>query len=602
MPIDSFSFQQVFVLLLLIGVFIAFMTEKLPPDIVALTTSCILLITGILSTDEVLSVLTNPGVVTVGTMFILSAALERTGGIQACSNKVRNLIGRSPFRALLLLSLITISASVFMNNTPVVVILTPIAIQFAHHTRIAPSKLLIPVSYAAIFGGTCTLIGTSTNLLVDGVGQELHQPPFGMFEITEFALIMTFIGLSYMILFGYHLLPNRESIGSPSPDFQTKRRQFLTEMIVPSSSHLIGKTLAQAHLMDLPQGRIIDLIRHGQSYRYQLNTLTLQVNDRLLIKIMADGLMELRQHKGIAFTALDTLQEFSTHRLMIIEGIVGPRSWLLNRRLRDAKIYQNYGVYILAVHRKGENLQKKFNRVCLEVGDTLILEGRADGVQRLIDTDTLINPIKPHYYPLRLASAWFAVSVMILLTLLSSLNIFPIVGLALCGAVAVMIVGCLDHQEAYKAIDWRVIFMILGMLTLGLGLQKTGCVSLIATFFVDMATILGPRIILSLLYLITWLLTELISNNAVGVFMTPIAVAIASSLGIDPRPFLVAVMFSSSTSFTTPVGYQTNTFIYGAGGYQFKDFIRVGLPLNLIFWITSSILIPLFWPLLPYHS
>lgn len=593
---DINTLHQLVVFALLVLAFVAFAREWLTTDLVALSVTAILLVTGILDTEEVLGVFGNAGVVTVAAMFVLSAALERTGVVETMGNAVTRIVGRNRIVGALLLMGIAVLASAFINNTPVVVILTPVAIRLCQHLGIAPSRLLIPLSYAAIFGGTCTLIGTSTNLVTDGISRRLGLEPFGIFEISGFGAIMALIGVAYLVLVGFRLLPDRQTVSGILAG-QQPERMFLTELIVPPESSLIGLTIAETKLPDLPGARLLDVVRSDESLRDRLGGLRLEQGDRLLMKTGMSGLMDLRARDDLNFVG--QLQPVSTRQTRVFEGIVGPRSGFIDRFLAEFNLRRRYGLYILAVHRQGINLKQKFDRVRMEVGDTVLLEGPPEGIHRLVESGDLINLTEPDHVPVRRAKAPVALGAVLAVVLLAAFEIFPIAGIALVAAVAVVVFGCLDRDEAYRAIEWRILFLILGMLTLGVAMEKTGAVTRVAMAIVDMAGDMGPLLILSLVYLITSALTEVISNNAVAVVMTPIAVAVAAQLGVDPRPYVVAVMFGASASFATPIGYQTNTFVYGAGGYRYADFIRVGLPLNLLFWLCATLLIPLFWPLVP---
>lgn len=589
------NFQLIAVLIIFIGVFVVFIGEWLAADVVALSVAGLLLILGVVSTSDVLSVFSNSGVFAIGALFVLSAALEKTGCIEFMGDYATKFIGHTPRLAFLGLIIFTLAVSAFINNTPLVVIMTPVAFRLCQHLKIAPSKMLIPLSYAAILGGTCTLVGTSTNLVVDGVARKLGQAPFSLFEITGLGLFVAAIGVIYMWTIGYRLLPDRETTASLLAE--QPQRQFRTEMVVQTDSTLVGKTLAEAKLLNLSGGRVVDVIRQEESLAVEMATLRLQAGDRLLLKTAAAGVMGLRQRDGLTFEAAGDLQEVSVQSTMVVEGIVGPRSSFVQHRLADFNLQRRYGVFIIALHRQGVNLSGRIDKERLEIGDTVLLEGPADGIRRLVETNDLINLTQPQHNPIRRDKAWIALTIVPAVILLLAFEVMPIAGLAFIAAVLLVITGCIDRDEAYKSIEWRIMFLIYGMLVLGEAMERTGAVASIVQWVVQHTGHLGPWAMLTLTYLLATLLTEMVNNKAVAVLLTPIAIGVATQVGADPRPFIVAVMFGASASFATPIGYQTNTFVYGAGGYKYMDFVRIGLPLNLILWVACSLTIPFFWPL-----
>ena len=591
------TWQIVIVFALVVVVFFGFVRETLTPDIVAMAAVGVLLAFGILDTPEVLQVFSNSAPITIACMFVLSAALERTGVIDALGEAISRRRWRSPWLAMAAMASAVMVLSAFINNTPVVVILTPVVIALAHSLKVAPSRMLIPLSYATIFGGTCTLIGTSTNILVDGVAQKHGLAGFGMFEITLPGILMGLIGIAYLVLFGRWLLPDRETLADILPD--PSRRQFLTEVLVPGHSPLVGKTLAETGLTGKRGVHVIDLIRDRVSLDPEHGAPRLQAGDRLVLRTRAADVMELRDARGVAFEPSDrlALEPISSHKAMTMEGIVGPLSELVGQRIADLNLRRQYGTYILAIHRQRELLQGNFDELGLGFGDTLLLEGPPEGLKRLFDQQDLVNLTHPAERPFRRGKARLAIVLVAAMMGLATFEVLPIAALALIAATAAVALGCVDIDEAYKAIQWRILMLIFGMLALGRAMETTGAAALLVQQITAVVAVLGPVAVLSVIYFLTSAVTEVMSNNAAAILITPIAIAIAEQMGVDPRPFAVAVMFAASASFATPIGYQTNTFVHTAGGYRFFDFVKVGLPLNLILWAAATLIIPLFWPL-----
>ena len=588
-------YDQIFVLVLLGLVFAGFIFEIYPPEVTALAASAILLATGILSTDDFLTVFSSGAPITIAMMFIISAALERTGVLSLLGDILQRRARGSLSRAVMIMMGAAIAASAFMNNTPVVVLLTPVMISVAANVGAAPSKVLIPLSYAAIFGGTLTLIGTSTNILMSDVALAAGQPRITMFEMTLPGLILAGTGMIYMLFAGRYLLPDRASLASVLG--QERKRKFLARLLIPAGSAHVGKALA-----DLPfntgQARILDVIRGERSQRTQLSNLTLQPGDRVVIKTDAGELLGLREDGSVAFNEMhDTgFEPVTAESTMMMEGSIGPKSMLRGRTLGDLRLRRTYGVYVIAVHRDDRNITESTDNLRLRFADTLLLEGPADGLQRLVADGGIVNLSTPSDRPVRRAKAPIAIGAILGVMVLASFGIMPIAGLAVIGATVVMLTGCVDPEDAFDAIDWRILFLIFGMLGLSQGLDNTGAAATVVEFIVGLTGGLGPLAALAAVYLFTSLLTEMISNNAVAVLVGPIVIAMAVQLGYDPRPFIMAVMFAASASFATPIGYQTNTFVYGAGGYRFRDFVMVGMPLNLLFAVVAVLVIPLFFP------
>ena len=590
------DFNQIVVCLLLILVFVAFVKEWFSPDLVAMGAFVLLIGIGILDEKSALSVFSNPAPIIVSCMFVLSAALERTGTIEALGEWFEKLAGRKELRVLLVLMLIVAVLSAFVNNTPVVVVFMPIVLALARKHDLVASRFLIPLSYAAIVGGTCTIIGTSTNLVASGIAKESGLEEFGMFEVSKLGIVFVIVTFIYMLFIGRKLLPDRVTLSTLFDSNEGK--EFLTSVIISDDSELIGKKISETSLSKIRNFRVLEVSRSGKKINSPLKEITFSSGDKLLVKSRIEGVVDAGGNAGVELGIEGGLglQELQTESAVLIEGVIGPGSSLLGRSIKELNFRERYDVIILALHRRGVNLRDKFENVRLAFGDTILVEGSPDKINALSQERDFINLSQSKCRPLRRSKVPFAVGALLLFMVLAAFKVAPLIVLALGAALLTLFSKCLEPSEAYDAIDWKVIFMIFGMLGLGTALQKVEVIQMLADSLTGWAMILkNIYVLVALIYLATAILTELISNNAVAALLTPVAISVAQAMDLDPRPLVVAVMFAASASFSTPIGYQTNTYIYGAGGYKFTDFTRVGIPLTFILWVISIFFIPLMW-------
>ena len=562
------------------------------PDMAMIGGVVVLLAAGVLAPDEALRGMSNEGMITVAALFVLAAAVERTGALAALVDRT---LGRptSLAQAQIRTMVAPAALSAFMNNTPVVALMVPAIRDWAKKHRLSVSKLLMPMNAAVVLGGLCTLIGTSTNVVVSGMMAAKTGRPMGMFEITWLGVPLLAAGMVYLVIASRHLLKDRQPAVSPSDD----PRQYSLEMLVEPGSPLVGRSIEEAGLRGLDGLFLMEIDRGGHVMAAVAPTERLEAGDRLVFVGVVDSVVELQKIRGLR-PATDQVFKLDDPRSerALIEAVVSNTCPLVGRTIREGRFRSTYDAVVIAVARNGERLQMKIGDISLEPGDTLLLEtSPAFALHQRSNRDFYLVSAVSNFTSPRHDRAWIACTVLAAMVLAATLELVPMVAAALVAAAVVVAMKCISSDEARGAIEWESLLLIAASFGLARAMEKTGLAEGIAQSTIAAAGD-HPHVVLAAIYLVTMLFTELMSNNAAAVLTFPIAWQTATDLGVNPMPFVIAVTVAASCGFATPMGYQTNLMIYGPGGYKFSDYVRFGGPLNLLVMAITVALAPLIWP------
>ncbi len=585
-------------LIIIAAALVLFVSERFPIPLVALSISVVLMLTGLVTPAEGISGFSSPATITVLAMFVLSAGLQKTGIVRSLGELIIRFAGGNQYKGLAAIMLVAGGLSAFINNTAVVVVLLPTVIILARRTALSPAKLLIPLSFSSMLGGLGTLIGTSTNILASDVANKLGYGPISMFEFTKLGVIVFLVGGVYLLLFSGRLLPERRGPREERTE-SYHLRDYLTELVILPDSPLVGSTVAQCRLRQLSDADVLEIIRAGSKLEQPFADERLQAGDVLMVRGKVQTLLRVRRSAGIKILPEVQLRDSDlvADRMGLLEVLISPTSHLIGRTLEEIRFRNRYNATVLAIQRHGEAIREQLSKNRLAVGDALLIQGPSAVLEMIQASPNFIIVGEVPHETLRREKTPIALGIIIGVVLLAALNVLPILVTALAGAVLMVLTGCLEMSEFYEAVRWDVIFLLAGIIPLGLALENTGAAASIAQYAVGLSGVLPPLLILGLFYVLSMLLTEMISNNATVVLLIPIATAAATDLGLNPQAFIMTVMFAASMSFLTPIGYQANTLVYSAGGYKFTDFFKVGAPISLILIPITVYLISVFWPL-----
>lgn len=583
------------ILALLVFMLVASALEWMPVEVVALVILATLLVSGQLSLDEAISGFSDGAVVTVLLMMILSEAVAESGVVSRLGHLVSSLARGSIMPAVAMLLVAVGALSMFVNNTAAVAIFIPVAAQLAKLHGTTPSRFLLPINYAAIFGGTCTLIGTSTNLLVSSMATSRGLAAFSMFEFFRLGIVFFSVGLVYN-LYLVRRLPERGDPSNLTAKYQLA--SYLTEVRVPASSRLVGRTVLEEKISDRFRLNVLEILRGPERIAFQLRSTPIKADDLLIVRGAMEDIVAFKEQLGLLLLSDTKLSDddFADRDNVLLEVQLSPTSTLEGQSLKEIDFRRRFGAFVLALARAGELIREKLAWIPLRRWDVLLVFGPRRAVEQMLASDEFLA-LQEMTLRLRLHRRWWLhIGTLVGVVLAATLFEVEILKAALVGVVLLLASRTVQVQRIYRSIHWSVFFLLAATIPLGIAVERAGLAEIVGAWIAAHGATYGPWVAVSLLYLSTMVLTEALSNASTAVLMVPVAVAASAALGVDPKPFLVAVAFAASNGFITPIGYQTNAMVFGAGNYRFGDFLKAGIPLNLLFWVVASLLIPVFWP------
>ena len=588
---------MIVLLLIVLAALVLFFTEWVEVEVTAILVMAALLVTGTLTPAEALSGFSSEATVVVAGLLIMSSAIERTGALQVVANRFMEWAHGRPQHIATTGMVATGFLSMFLNNTPTVAVQLPIALSLAGRTGVAVSKLLMPISFAAILGGTCTMIGTSTNILVRTIAAE-HDWSIGVFDVTPMGLIYFGVGLLYLLVIGRRLVPDRQAGENLAERFHL--REYVTEIEVGPDARLVGHACGTEVVLTRQEqlGFEILSIHRGDERLRPEDAPILEAGDLLVVRAEVENLLKLRLERGLRIVRdfQPSERDLANGQSSLVEAVLSPTSRLLGSTLSEAACRQRYGVTALAVRRHGHIMRGRLDPHRLDFGDSLLLQGTANALQQIKASPDFLLLEQVQLPQPRPSKIPIAVGILAITVALMGAGLVPLVTGVVVGSVAMVLTRCVSLREVYESFPFKVIILLGCLIPLGVAVETTGAADYVAARLVNLPLLGSPRLLLLALALVTIGLTEVMSNNATAVLVVPIAFAVAEMMGVSPQPLVLGVMFTASFSFLTPVGYQTNTLIYGPGGYRFSDFARVGAPLTATLLLLTTLIVPMIWP------